>query len=321
MTGRLPRQVAASCIVLLLLVSWSLGAEGANGTKSFLWKAQGKGTVYLFGSVHLARADSYPLPRQVEESFDTSTILALEADPGAAMEPEMQQRMVLSALYAGNETSTGLDWFSAEGGAVTVVQQYAEVADTGSVSFAVLMSKAFSLPDPRTYGSHNPGATNVLRTGSKKAAILTLLGDALKGWIVVFPMQVFGPDYGFGPMSVALVALAEMTIPFANAHSQAIWQTQTPHELQGRVFAVRRVIAQFTWPLSTALAGLLGGLFNPGLVLAGMNILMAALLVFQLFNPVMLRVEDRDYLEEMAARAAQKSSLASKQDSTPRIGG
>ena len=78
----------------------------------------------------------------------------------------------------------------------------------GSISFAVVVSKAFGLADPRTYGSNNPGATNVLRTGNKKAAILTLLGDAAKGWIVVFSMDFWGSDYGFGPMSVALVALA-----------------------------------------------------------------------------------------------------------------
>ncbi|WP_372686863.1 glycerol-3-phosphate 1-O-acyltransferase PlsY [Castellaniella sp.] len=56
----------------------------------------------------------------------------------------------------------------------------------GSVSFAVLVSKAMGLQDPRSFGSHNPGATNVLRGGNKSAAILTLLGDAAKGWLAVF---------------------------------------------------------------------------------------------------------------------------------------
>ena len=55
----------------------------------------------------------------------------------------------------------------------------------GSISFAVVVSRAFSLPDPRSYGSHNPGATNVLRTGKKPAAALTLLGDSAKGWLAV----------------------------------------------------------------------------------------------------------------------------------------
>ena len=55
----------------------------------------------------------------------------------------------------------------------------------GSISFAVIVSKAFGLSDPRTYGSKNPGATNVLRSGNKSAAIMTLVGDALKGWVAV----------------------------------------------------------------------------------------------------------------------------------------
>ena len=62
----------------------------------------------------------------------------------------------------------------------------------GSVSFAVLMSKAFGLADPRTYGSGNPGATNVLRSGKKAAAVLTLLGDAGKGWLAVALVKYFG---------------------------------------------------------------------------------------------------------------------------------
>jgi len=75
----------------------------------------------------------------------------------------------------------------------------------GSVSFAVLMSRAFRLPDPRTYGSHNPGATNVLRSGKKTAAALTLLGDAAKGGLAVWLAQYFIPgDYTL----VAAVALA-----------------------------------------------------------------------------------------------------------------
>ncbi len=56
----------------------------------------------------------------------------------------------------------------------------------GSISFAVVVSKAMRLPDPHTYGSGNPGATNVLRTGNKLAAVLTLLGDALKGYVALF---------------------------------------------------------------------------------------------------------------------------------------
>jgi glycerol-3-phosphate acyltransferase PlsY len=63
----------------------------------------------------------------------------------------------------------------------------------GSVSFAVITSRAFGLPDPRTYGSGNPGATNVLRTGRKAAAALTLLGDSVKGWLAVAIAARFAP--------------------------------------------------------------------------------------------------------------------------------
>ena len=78
----------------------------------------------------------------------------------------------------------------------------------GSLSFAVIVSRAMGLTDPRTYGSGNPGATNVLRSGSKKAAILTLVLDALKGYVPVLLAVVFGPRYGLGDGTVALVALA-----------------------------------------------------------------------------------------------------------------
>lgn len=78
----------------------------------------------------------------------------------------------------------------------------------GSLSFAVMVSKAFGLSDPRTYGSKNPGATNVLRSGSKKAAILTLLLDALKGFIPVWLVQAYGPALGLGDGTTAMVALA-----------------------------------------------------------------------------------------------------------------
>ena len=78
----------------------------------------------------------------------------------------------------------------------------------GSISFAVVMSRAFGLSDPRTYGSKNPGATNVLRSGSKKAAIATLVGDAAKGWLAVWLAVKFGPQYGLDDGGIALVAIA-----------------------------------------------------------------------------------------------------------------
>lgn len=78
----------------------------------------------------------------------------------------------------------------------------------GSVSFAVVVSKCFRLADPRSYGSKNPGATNVLRSGNKKAAILTLLGDGAKGFVAVWLAKYVGPEYGVQESGVALVAIA-----------------------------------------------------------------------------------------------------------------
>ena len=78
----------------------------------------------------------------------------------------------------------------------------------GSVPFAVIVSRALGLADPRTYGSGNPGATNVLRSGSKAAAALTLLGDGFKGWLAVWLALRLGPRYGIGDAGVALVAIA-----------------------------------------------------------------------------------------------------------------
>jgi glycerol-3-phosphate acyltransferase PlsY len=78
----------------------------------------------------------------------------------------------------------------------------------GSVSFAVVVSKLCGLADPRTYGSKNPGATNVLRSGNKVAAVLTLAGDCAKGWLAVWLAQRYGPEYGIGDNGIALVAIA-----------------------------------------------------------------------------------------------------------------
>ena len=78
----------------------------------------------------------------------------------------------------------------------------------GSISFAVVVSRVMGLADPRSYGSGNPGATNVLRTGNKAAAVLTLLGDALKGALAVLVAKALAPQLGFGSGTIALVALA-----------------------------------------------------------------------------------------------------------------
>jgi len=78
----------------------------------------------------------------------------------------------------------------------------------GSISFAVIVSATMGLADPRSYGSKNPGATNVLRSGNKLAAILTLFGDAFKGWLAVFLVAHYGDRFNLGDEAIALAALA-----------------------------------------------------------------------------------------------------------------
>jgi glycerol-3-phosphate acyltransferase PlsY len=82
----------------------------------------------------------------------------------------------------------------------------------GSLSFAVLASRIFGLADPRTYGSKNPGATNVLRSGHKAAASLTLLGDAFKGWLVVAGLMTYLPDSLAAYDRIYLVALGGLWV-------------------------------------------------------------------------------------------------------------
>ncbi len=92
------------------------------------------------------------------------------------------------------------DWY--------VVMWLALAYALGSVSFAIVVSRVMGLDDPRTYGSQNPGATNVLRTGNKRAAALTLLLDALKGWLPVWAVQAWMPEQAPPAFLVAGVALA-----------------------------------------------------------------------------------------------------------------
>ena len=97
---------------------------------------------------------------------------------------------------------------------MTAMSPFAPLAATliayliGSLSFAVIVSRAMGLADPRSYGSHNPGATNVLRSGNKAAALLTLVLDALKGYVPVLAVVLYGAPYGLGEGTAALVGLA-----------------------------------------------------------------------------------------------------------------
>jgi hypothetical protein len=132
---------------------------------------------------------------------------------------------------------------------------------------------------------------------------------------VVVPIMIAGVAmivFGLSPylyLTAASLFVLDALFPMMNAHSQTIWQTQTPRELQGRVFAVRRLIAQFSGPVGTALAGLLGARFDPGIVMAVIGTLLVIFCIGQLFNRVLLRVEDKAYLDGLAAD--KQSALAS----------
>ncbi len=78
----------------------------------------------------------------------------------------------------------------------------------GSLSFAVIVSRAMGLSDPRSYGSGNPGATNVLRSGNRWAAVITLALDALKGYLPVMAALILAPRFGFDAMTLGFVGLA-----------------------------------------------------------------------------------------------------------------
>ncbi len=127
---------------------------------------------------------------------------------------------------------------------------------------------------------------------------------------VLIPMAIEGAALVvFGLSSLLYVAAAMLFIntamgPLLNAHSQAIWQARTPRELQGRVFAVRRVIAWCVIPLSTALAGWAAAFLNPGLVLAALGGVLCLFCMAQLFNPYLRRVDDHAY-SRGARRARQ----------------
>jgi len=118
----------------------------------------------------------------------------------------------------------------------------------GSVSFAVVTSKAFGLPDPHSYGSKNPGATNVLRTGNKAAAALTVAGDGIKGFLAVFLAQKLGGSFGVADWTVPAVAIAVLV-----GHIFPVF-----HRFAGGkgVATSAGIVFALHWPLGLALAAL-----------------------------------------------------------------
>jgi acyl phosphate:glycerol-3-phosphate acyltransferase len=116
----------------------------------------------------------------------------------------------------------------------------------GSVSFAVVVSRAFKLPDPHDYGSGNPGATNVLRTGNRKAALLTLLGDGAKGYVAVALAQALAMRLDAAPWTVPAAALAVFV-----GHLYPVF-----HRFKGGkgVATAAGIVFAIHWPLGLALA-------------------------------------------------------------------
>ncbi len=151
------------------------------------------------------------------------------------------------------------------------------LAAAGGLTGGVLISTWGGLKTRRIYG--------VLLPMLIGAAGLATLGLATGVWL-----------------AAASLFFLSLTGPVMNAHSQAIWQAQVPSELQGRVFSVRRLIAQFTSPLSVALAGVLASRFPVGSLLIALAALLTTLVLVQLFNSALRRVEDREYLEGLARK-------------------
>ena len=134
--------------------------------------------------------------------------------------------------------------------------------------------------------------------GLKQRRVLGVLVPVLLGSA---SLMALGLSVSLWVAAVAMLALS-FTGPVMNAHSQAIWQAQVPTEMQGRVFSVRRLIAQFTSPVSVALAGVLATHVAVGSLLVGLAALVGTVALLQLLNPSLRRVEDRAYLEELALK-------------------
>lgn len=134
--------------------------------------------------------------------------------------------------------------------------------------------------------------------GLKKNRVYGVLVPMIVGGMALFATGV--SPWLF--LSAGTLALAQGLTPLMNAHSQAIWQTQVPRELQGRVFAVRRLIAQFSWPASTLIMGALASRFEPGVLMMALGVVFTLAAASGLINPYLRRVEDREWIEAQALK-------------------
>ncbi|MCL4506905.1 MAG: MFS transporter [Chloroflexi bacterium] len=191
----------------------------------------------------------------------------------------------------------------------------------GSQILAPLIVKFQLAPDWSVHGFQMETALALVTTA---ASIGGLLGGLfITSWGGLKRRRVFGvlvplivegvATVLFGLSGTLYAAAVFMAIgagmtPILNAHSQTIWQTQTPRELQGRVFSVRRLIAQFSWPASSFLMGALASRFDPGAIVAALGIILAVWCVAGLFNPYLRKIEDRDWIEAKALERAAQSA-------------
>ena len=193
----------------------------------------------------------------------------------------------------------------------------------GSLSFAVIVSRVMGLDDPRTYGSQNPGATNVLRSGNKKAAIATLLFDALKGYFPVLLVKLYGPDFGLDDRAVALVAISAFIghlwpVFFAFKGGKGVATAA------GILFGVEPLLGAAvmgTWLLVafvfrySSLAALLASLLAPAYYLMGHQIVWqmseAELLAVMVISALLL-MRHKDNMARLVS--GQESKIGSKKD-------
>jgi MFS family permease len=186
------------------------------------------------------------------------------------------------------------DWQSLGFTIETALATIATVGAIGGVVGGVLMSTWGGLKGRKVYG---------------------VLVPILIAGIVQVVYGLSGALYLTAAMNFLLLAL----IPIMNSHSQTIWQTQVPRHLQGRVFAVRRVIAQISGPVALMMAGIAGAQLNPGWIVAVLGAVVIVFATFQLFNPYLLRVEDKDYLDDLARRRGETQEQVSPRPAEPAV--
>lgn len=192
------------------------------------------------------------------------------------------QRLLLKFNLAADWTAQGMTFEAA-------LALLATIGSVGGLAGGLLVSTWGGLKRKRVYGVVVP----------IMICAAAMLGLGLSTGLYVAALMIF---------------VTHAMNPIMNTHSQTIWQTQTPREMQGRVFSVRRLIAQFTAPLGVALAGLVGGQFDPGLIIAICGTLLLVFTIAQLFNPSLLRVEDKEWLDQMAAEHEAKRAGAATGD-------